>query len=335
MPTRPPLESLGDADSRFTPVLGLTVHHKNWTPSASTPRPECMLLVHGFGASLFSFSAAAESLSALGWHASALDLPGFGLTERPGLARLARYAPPFAGQLLLRLPLAVLSPRVLVGHSMGCLSAVEAAFASSSDQVSALVLVAPPIVPVPSTCVGRAAAAAARSASMLFAPGFLLFSLALAPALAVALRRLVAPRAFWESGLAQARAGRTAGVPDSVVDGYRRPMGAPGWENGLLNFARCMLLYRAVNGDRLLRALAAVAERGVPVLIVHGSHDRLVPISNSRALKRALPGIQMRVMDGTGHVPHEERPDEFAEVVGQFLEEAETGADGRGEMATG
>ena len=56
------------------------------------------------------------------------------------------------------------------------------------------------------------------------------------------------------------------------------------------------------------------------VLIVHGKNDRLVPLSNSRKLATLLPNSELKIMDKTGHVPHEERPEEFLAIVKEFLE---------------
>ncbi len=56
------------------------------------------------------------------------------------------------------------------------------------------------------------------------------------------------------------------------------------------------------------------------MLIIHGKNDALVPASNSRKLASLLPNSELKIMDRTGHVPHEERPDEFLAIVKEFLE---------------
>lgn len=55
------------------------------------------------------------------------------------------------------------------------------------------------------------------------------------------------------------------------------------------------------------------------MLIVHGENDRLVPASNSRRLALLLPNARLVIMPQTGHIPHEERPEEFLEAVHTFL----------------
>lgn len=51
------------------------------------------------------------------------------------------------------------------------------------------------------------------------------------------------------------------------------------------------------SGDRTAR-LAAVK---VPTLVVHGSHDPLIPAAAGRATARAIAGARLHVIDGMGH----------------------------------
>ena len=58
------------------------------------------------------------------------------------------------------------------------------------------------------------------------------------------------------------------------------------------------------------------------VLIVHGRDDLLVPLSNSERLAQLLPpgcGCELVVMEKCGHVPHEERPEQLAKMVAEFI----------------
>lgn len=48
------------------------------------------------------------------------------------------------------------------------------------------------------------------------------------------------------------------------------------------------------------RLAAAITARNLPVLIIHGNSDKLVPLSNSLRLARGLPGCELAVMDKTG-----------------------------------
>ncbi len=72
-----PAEAFADPDSRFIAINGLSVHYKQ--EGSGTP---VFILLHGFGASTFSWREVIEPLSAYG-RVIAYDRPAFGLTERP------------------------------------------------------------------------------------------------------------------------------------------------------------------------------------------------------------------------------------------------------------
>lgn len=62
----------------------------------------------------------------------------------------------------------------------------------------------------------------------------------------------------------------------------------------------------------------------VQVLIIHGRHDRLIPVQNSQRLASLLPHAQLEVIE-CGHNPHEECPELFVNLVHSFLESLEPG----------
>ena len=72
-----PAESLADEDSKFIQVNGVNVHYKIY----GTGEP-VLILLHGFGASLFSWHEVTTPLAEYGT-VIAYDRPAFGLTERP------------------------------------------------------------------------------------------------------------------------------------------------------------------------------------------------------------------------------------------------------------
>ncbi len=63
----------------------------------------------------------------------------------------------------------------------------------------------------------------------------------------------------------------------------------------------------------------------VPVLVLAGSRDPLVPARNGRILAREIPGARLRVVDG-GHLFLLEQPDEGCQAVTAFLDECGLGA---------
>jgi len=55
-----------------------------------------------------------------------------------------------------------------------------------------------------------------------------------------------------------------------------------------------------------------------PVLIVTGTGDTM-PLESMREWERAFGNAELSVLEGTGHYPHVERPDEYFRVVTDFL----------------
>ena len=58
----------------------------------------------------------------------------------------------------------------------------------------------------------------------------------------------------------------------------------------------------------------------VPTLVVVGEHDRICPPSDSRRLADAIPGAVYSEVPDTGHLPNQERPDAFNQIVGDWLD---------------
>lgn len=61
-------------------------------------------------------------------------------------------------------------------------------------------------------------------------------------------------------------------------------------------------------------------EQQIPVFIVHGADDLIVPPANSRRLAAQLPGATLAMWPGVGHMPQEEAPQRFVDEVAAFLE---------------
>jgi pimeloyl-ACP methyl ester carboxylesterase len=56
-----------------------------------------------------------------------------------------------------------------------------------------------------------------------------------------------------------------------------------------------------------------------PTLVIHGDQDRLIPASNGRALAERIPGAKFELLEGCGHMPMWEKPEELARLVKTFL----------------
>jgi abhydrolase domain-containing protein 14 len=65
---------------------------------------------------------------------------------------------------------------------------------------------------------------------------------------------------------------------------------------------------------------SALAGAQVPVLLVWGEGDTVVPLAQGRALERLLPRAQLLVLDGASHACYLDQPGAFHEFLLQFLD---------------
>jgi len=73
---------------------------------------------------------------------------------------------------------------------------------------------------------------------------------------------------------------------------------------------------RACAAHDALERLGALRQ---PTLVVAGGDDRLTPRAHADALAKAIPGAELEVIPGAGHLPYLESPDRFDERVLAFL----------------
>ncbi|HSK54141.1 MAG TPA: alpha/beta hydrolase, partial [Jiangellales bacterium] len=59
----------------------------------------------------------------------------------------------------------------------------------------------------------------------------------------------------------------------------------------------------------------------VPTLLVWGDRDAWFPREEQDRVTAAIPGARLAVLEGAGHAPHWERPDDVAAVLADFLHE--------------
>ena len=282
---------------------------------------------HGFGSTSESFQELLAALSVQSNVASVIahDHPGFGLTKRP----LQRQKYMIGGDVALALTRNA-SSVVYVGHSMGAVSATDAAVrAAEAGTRAALVLIAPAIV------AGRSIGPPSikRRSVIARAVGALTKLVVTRWPFRVLVRRLVLAKDFWPRGLGATYGGRARQDTDNVdayAKRYARAAGVLGWERGLLTFCAARLeqvLNALLTGEsieaRLARTLRSAYIPLDRVLVVNGVDDALVPVANARRLvenlKKSVPAASVELVEiaGAGHCPHEEG--DLSETIGRFI----------------
>ena len=71
------------------------------------------------------------------------------------------------------------------------------------------------------------------------------------------------------------------------------------------------------------RLLARVQASGIPVLVVWGDADHILPATHYAAARSAFPDAQGHLFPDAGHMPQIEKAAEFAEVVSDFVAKVE------------
>jgi pimeloyl-ACP methyl ester carboxylesterase len=262
-----------------------------------------MVMVHGLGGNAMNWMAVGPELSKH-YHAVAIDLAGFGRT--PLFHRSATVG---ANALLVHhfIEQVIGEPVILMGNSMGGhISIVEAA--DHPGSVSDLILVDPA---VPGVHVRRPDPTMLGMMAALSVP-------ALAELYIDRRARMLGPERLVRETLALVAADPTR-VGDELFDAHvqiTRERGNLGRQN-----SRAFLQATRSLGLRMAdpRFWARMKKIEAPTLVIHGALDRLIPLSAARDLIKRRPDWTLVVLEGVGHVPMMETPEQFLEVVNQWL----------------
>ncbi len=277
--------ALAYGDSRFVGVEGIEVHYRLFNDDAE--EKGSLLLVHGLGGSTFSWRYTAPALVREDYRIVAVDLPGFGLSERrSGLDHGA-----YARADLLWAFLDEYHPGrqwILVGHSMGG-GVVTAMALQKPERVDGAVLVAGALAEFEPSIWSR---------FLRYPPVIRWFKI-------VGGRRLQDQNTVEQ--LLTSAYGRP---PDSEeIAGYYDPFTVKGTDAvlaDLLVSSQTPLLHRA-------------GELRVPVLCIWGENDAWVPLERGIALNDLIPDSKLVVLPGEGHCPMETAPLDFNEALLEFL----------------
>jgi pimeloyl-ACP methyl ester carboxylesterase len=77
------------------------------------------------------------------------------------------------------------------------------------------------------------------------------------------------------------------------------------------------------DGQRVAALDRLYLAEDLPVLIIWGESDPIIPVAHGRAAHAQMPGSRLEVFPGAGHVPQLESPGRFAGVLQRFLDETE------------
>jgi pimeloyl-ACP methyl ester carboxylesterase len=256
--------------------------------SAGTGR-HTLLCLHGLGGTKASFLPTVAAL-ADGYRVVAMDLPGFGESDKPiGAPYDSAW---FARAVFDTLDELAVERATLVGNSMGGRIAIEAGM-TEPKRVRGLVLLSP---------------ALAWLRDRRWAP----FVRLLRPELGLV---QVTPRPLVEGALRRILPVAPDGWAAAGVDEFLRSYLTPRGRAAFYASARSIYLDEPHGNDGFWTRLAELAPSS---LFVWGRHDTLVPIGFRRHVEAALPRARHVELD-CGHVPQLERPRETHAAIRAFL----------------
>jgi len=148
--------------------------------------------------------------------------------------------------------------------------------------------------------------------------------LALPDAFSIGTARRLADRNVTEALLNQTHA-RLAEQPDRVaalVAKYAAPVKEfpSDWDTALINVYRADFGARGDNTILTGRQLLSAARRSsVRMAVVTGDDDRIVPVRASRRVAELLAAEEILEMEEVGHLPMDEKPEEFAQIMLRFI----------------
>jgi pimeloyl-ACP methyl ester carboxylesterase len=267
---------------------------------AGDPRDPALLLIHGFGGSTYGYRTVMAPLAARGWHVIAIDLPGFGLSEKS-------WGRDYSHKAQATFALAVLDQMnvdraVLLGHSMGG-NVISWMLALAPERVAGLAYIDAAVAQPKS----GVSSSPSTTAALLDVPPIRRIA-------RIVIRNAFSPATFGEL-LSSAFAVKSAVTPD-LVAGYAASSQLRDWDLALLGIVR----------DGAKNALPApiedltAAAGSPPTLILWGRDDSWVPFTSGEVLRADLPEAAWVVLPGIGHVPFEEDVPAFIDAVGGWLD---------------
>jgi pimeloyl-ACP methyl ester carboxylesterase len=258
-----------------------------------------VVLIHGLGATKSSFMDMAAHLSRAGHRVHAVDLPGFGGSQKPLFAPYNAIW--FAQAVFDALDDLGLPAVHLVGNSLGGRVAIEMAL-ERPERVRSVAALCPAVAFIKRDF---------RHIVRILRPEF-----------------GVLPHRFTRNAVdAQLRdlfvdlSALDPSMADIIVDEFQRIYSSPRARMAFLTTARNIYLDAPYGRGGFYPRLAELTP---PAMFVWATHDRLVPAAFAKHVERALPSADQIVIEDCGHVPQVERPEQTAGIVRRLIAGAES-----------
>ena len=272
--------------SRFAVVDGVRIHYQE----AGAPSAPPMILIHGFASSTLVWSKVLLELADAGFRVIAVDLAGYGYSGKP---RHLDYTIGSQARMLVGLLDELQIDRTaVVGSSYG--AAVAATMALDyAERVERLVMVGAVTNNEPTR--------------------YLMMRLFGSPIIG----DIISPLLLGSRRLLRRRMKRVYDrhawtMDERRVDARHLPLRAASTHRAIIRTVRRW------DADRIFREAHLIKQ---PVLLLWGEDDREVPLENGESLQQEIPQARLLVFRDCGHLPQEEYPQIFTQLVSGFCRE--------------
>jgi len=108
-------------------------------------------------------------------------------------------------------------------------------------------------------------------------------------------------------------------MDDQYLDHLRELYAADGYHGAYLATVRSLVSPKAIFGSHF-DLTSRLGELNLPVQLIWGADDPLFPVSHAARAHSLIDQSRLAVIEGAGHTPQAERPEEFNRVLRKFLE---------------
>ena len=108
---------------------------------------------------------------------------------------------------------------------------------------------------------------------------------------------------------------RPGSVTEELVEKVYQQLLIPGGTKAFSDFQNADVGWKCLKTNFLDR----LPELKVKTLVIHGGKDTLVPLEASKEAHYLIQNSEMVIMEGCGHWPQRDHPEEFNRVVSEFL----------------
>jgi len=269
--------------SRFVELDGVRVHYQE----AGDPKAPALVLIHGFASSTLMWSKVFLSLAEAGYRVIAVDMLGYGYSSKP---KDGEYTIAGQAKLLMQLLTRLRIPRaIFIGSSYGGAVAATCAL-DYPNRVEKLVLVG---------TVNNNRPLAFKLMRVFSSP---LFGDVVSPLL-IGSRRLLRRR------MKRVYDRHSWVLDERRVEARHLPLRAAGTQRAIIRTVRSW------DAERISRDAHLIKQ---PTLLLWGENDLEIPRADGERLHEEISGSRLIVFLNCGHLPHEEYPEAFTNVVIDF-----------------